>query len=151
MARLRAPIRTHPSIDMNYSIDELPQAAARLAEAIGDRRHVAFRGPMGAGKTTLISALCKHLGMADEASSPTFSIVNEYSDPSGENVVYHFDFYRLEGEADAQEIGVEDYFDSGRLCLMEWVENIGSLLPDDTLFIDITPEDATTRSLSIKA
>ena len=127
----------------------LPQAAAQLSEALGDRRLIAFEGPMGAGKTTLIAALCRHLGMADEASSPTFSIVNEYTSADGADIVYHFDFYRLEGEADALEIGVEDYFESGCLCLMEWAGNIGSLLPDETLTVTITPRPDGSRIVEL--
>ncbi|MDE7160880.1 MAG: tRNA (adenosine(37)-N6)-threonylcarbamoyltransferase complex ATPase subunit type 1 TsaE [Muribaculaceae bacterium] len=127
----------------------LPEAAARLAEAIGPHRLVAFDGPMGAGKTTLISALCRHLGMADEASSPTFSIVNEYRAADGSEKIYHFDFYRLEGPADAMEIGVDDYFTSGSLCLMEWAENIGPALPEETLTVTITPQRDGSRVVSV--
>lgn len=129
--------------------ETLEEAARRLLGAIGDRRHVALRGPMGAGKTTLVAEMCRQLGMADEASSPTFSIVNEYCDSTGNQRVLHFDFYRLEGERDAMEIGVDDYFDSGDLCLMEWPENIGAAIPDDALYIDIEVADDGTRTFTI--
>lgn len=134
---------------MKATIDTLPEAAKRLLEAIGDRRHISLRGPMGAGKTTLIAELCRQLGMSDEASSPTFSIVNEYTNPTRDRRVFHFDFYRLDGERDAMEIGVYDYFESGDLCLMEWSENIGPAIPDDTLYIDITVEDDGSRTFTL--
>lgn len=132
------------------TLDTLPEAAARLIEAIGDHRHISLRGPMGAGKTTLIAEICRQLGMVDDASSPTFSIVNEYRDATGDRRVCHFDFYRLEGERDAMEIGVDDYFDSGDLCLMEWTDNIGAALPPDTIYIDIAILDPLTREIGIK-
>lgn len=127
----------------------LPEVAGKLAPIMENHRLVAFEGPMGAGKTTLIAALCRELGMADEASSPTFSIINEYTSADGSDTIYHFDFYRLEGAEDAMEIGVEDYFNSGNLCLMEWAGNIGSLLPAETLIITITPQADGSRILDI--
>lgn len=127
----------------------LPEVAGQLARILDDHRLVAFDGPMGAGKTTLIAALCRELGMADEASSPTFSIINEYTSADGSDIIYHFDFYRLEGEEDAMEIGVEDYFNSGRLCLMEWAENIGNILPEETLVITVAPQADGSRILDV--
>lgn len=115
---------------------DLPQAARRVLVAIGGRRAVALVGAMGAGKTTLVSQICRELGAVDEASSPTFSIVNEYEVP-GSLPVYHFDFYRLESPQEALDMGVEDYFDSGALCLMEWPDRIGDLLPDDCATVEI--------------
>ena len=103
---------------------------------------------MGAGKTTFTTALCKVLGVREDAvSSPTFSIVNEYRSGSGEPV-YHFDFYRIEKTSEALDIGLYDYLDSGALCIMEWPENIEELLPEETLRVHITPTPSGTRILS---
>ena len=86
-----------------------------------------FEGEMGAGKTTLIKAICKNLGVMDEVSSPTFSIVNEYKTVEGKTV-YHFDFYRVKSIEEVYDIGVEDYFYSGNICLVEWPEKIKEIL-----------------------
>ncbi len=139
---------------MKFRIDSeaaLPEAARQLLQAAGSRRVWAFRAPMGAGKTTLISALCRELGVeADMVASPTFSIINEYVAASGEPV-YHFDFYRLENEEEAAETGAEDYFDSGAWCFVEWPEMAGRLIPEDALqvSIEVDPESgARTVTLS---
>lgn len=92
---------------------------------------------MGAGKTTIIKALCAHLEVLDNVSSPTFSIVNEYLTKSGESI-YHFDFYRLKSEEEAYNIGVEEYFESGNLCFLEWASQIPSLLPANYIEIKIS-------------
>lgn len=130
-------------------INDLSRAAAQIIEAIGDRRIVALRGNMGAGKTTLVAEMMRQLGMDDEASSPTFAIVNEYHSSNTGQTVYHFDFYRLESSAEAYDIGIEDYWDSGNLCLMEWTENIEDILPDDTLFIEIEEQPDGSRNVII--
>ena len=127
------------------SIEGLEAAAREFLNGIGDRRLVAFFAPMGAGKTTFITAICKTLGVSEDAiSSPTFAIVNEYRKASGEPV-YHFDFYRIEKLEEALDIGLYDYLDSGALCLMEWPENIEPLLPEDTLRISISVEPDGSR------
>ncbi|MCM1489649.1 MAG: tRNA (adenosine(37)-N6)-threonylcarbamoyltransferase complex ATPase subunit type 1 TsaE [Muribaculum sp.] len=131
------------------SIDDIDKAAVRLLDVIGERKIIALCGKMGVGKTTLTAALMRALQMDDEASSPTFAIVNEYHSEKTGQTVYHFDFYRLESAAEALEIGVEDYWDSGNLCLMEWTENIEDILPGDTLFVDITESDSGVRELTI--
>ncbi len=97
---------------------------------------VAFYGPMGAGKTTLIKNLCHRMGVTDEVNSPTFAIVNEYVTETGESV-YHFDFYRIKKLEEAYDIGYENYFYSGNLCLIEWPELIEPLLPEQYLRVDI--------------
>ena len=99
---------------------------------------VAFYGPMGAGKTTLIKDLCHRMGVTDEVNSPTFAIVNEYLTEAGESV-YHFDFYRIKKMEEAYDIGYENYFYSGNLCLIEWPELIEPLLPERYLRVDIQP------------
>ncbi|MDE6084488.1 MAG: tRNA (adenosine(37)-N6)-threonylcarbamoyltransferase complex ATPase subunit type 1 TsaE [Muribaculaceae bacterium] len=134
------------------SPETLPQAAAQFVEAMKGRTLFSFNAPMGAGKTTFIAAVCKALKMADEASSPTFSIVNEYhADPSEKTPfgkIFHFDFYRIETPEDALDLGLDDYFDSGVPCLMEWAENIGSLLPEETVEVTIDVDQNGVRTVS---
>lgn len=130
-------------------IADIDNAARQLLEEIGERRVVALSGKMGAGKTTLTSAMMRVLGMDDEASSPTFAIVNEYHSSKTGQTVYHFDFYRLESPAEALEIGIEDYWESGSLCIMEWTENIEAILPDDTLTVEIRELDNHSREITI--
>lgn len=130
------------------NLADLDRAAGAFLEAIGDHRLIAFYAPMGAGKTTFTTALCKHLGVREDAvSSPTFAIVNEYRTGSGE-AMYHFDFYRITKPEEALDIGLYDYLDSGRLCLMEWPENIEDLLPEETLKVHITVAPDGSRTLS---
>jgi tRNA threonylcarbamoyladenosine biosynthesis protein TsaE len=118
---------------------ELPVVAQAIVELLAEHRVVAFHGAMGAGKTTLIRAIAAVLGVTDEVTSPTFAIVNEYSTADGE-LLYHFDFYRIESTAEALDIGAGEYFDSGATCLVEWPENAAALLPPDTLHIHITTD-----------
>ena len=130
------------------SLANIDEAARTFLQEIGDRRIVAFYAPMGAGKTTFTNALCRALGVRDDAvSSPTFAIVNEYRARDGEPV-YHFDFYRIEKAAEALDIGFYDYIDSGCLCLMEWPENIETLLPEETLRVRISVAPDQSRVLS---
>lgn len=133
---------------VKYTLNELPQAAHVLLDAIGSRRHIAFYGTMGAGKTTLIKEICHRLGVnPDEVNSPTFAIVNEYDTTT--DTIYHFDFYRINSPAEALDFGLYDYLDSGCLCLMEWPEQITPLLPDDTVAVRIETIDDTTRRLTV--
>lgn len=116
----------------------LSQAAKEFASLMGDQTVYAFHGEMGAGKTTFIRALVEQLGVdPEEANSPSFSIINEYRSDTTAELIYHFDLYRLESVEEALEIGVEDYFDSGALCLLEWPERIEPLLPDDTVVVKV--------------
>lgn len=126
----------------------MDSAARQFLKEIGNHSLVAFYAPMGAGKTTFTTAICKALGVREDAvSSPTFAIVNEYRAASGEPV-YHFDFYRITKEAEALDIGLYEYLDSGSLCLMEWPENIESLLPEETLNVSISVGPDGTRTVS---
>lgn len=125
---------------------DLERAAKEFLEKIGDNTLVAFFAPMGAGKTTFTTALCKVLGVTDPVGSPTFAIVNEYMTASGDPM-YHFDFYRINKLSEAIEIGLYDYLDSGCLCIMEWPENIEELLPDETLRVNITVNPDQSRTL----
>ena len=120
------------------NLEDLPRAAQAFLQEIGDRTLLAFYAPMGAGKTIFITAVCKELGVEEDAiSSPTFAIVNEYRGNGG-RPIFHFDFYRIEKEAEALDIGLYDYLDSGQLCLMEWPQNIEALLPEESLKVQIT-------------
>lgn len=130
------------------SLEGLDAAAAAFLAALGPQRLVALHGSMGAGKTTFTTALCRCLGVREDAvSSPTFAIVNEYRTAAGEPV-FHFDFYRIEHPEEALDIGLYDYLDSGALCLMEWPENIAPLLPEETLWVDLTVNPDGSRTLS---
>ncbi len=125
---------------------DLDRAAGEFLEQIGERRLVAFYAPMGAGKTTFTTAICKRLGVTDPVCSPTFTIVNEYVTEDGESV-YHFDFYRITKPSEAIDIGLDDYLYSGCLCLMEWPENIEELLPEETLKVHIRVEPDLSRTV----
>lgn len=130
--------------------DDLDRAAAEFLEKIGDNTLVAFFAPMGAGKTTFTTAICRALGVTDPVGSPTFAIVNEYMREDGEPM-YHFDFYRINKLSEAIDIGLDDYLYSGYLCIMEWPENIEELLPEDTLRVSITVNPDQSRTLSWEA
>ena len=132
------------------SLDQLPAAAEKFVETMGDETVYAFYGDMGAGKTTFINALCRRLGVEDDVTnSPSFAIINEYRSDTTAELIYHFDLYRLEDIDEALEIGVEDYFDSGALCFLEWPERIADILPDDTVRVDIKVNDDNSRDIII--
>ena len=126
---------------------DLDRATAEFLDKIGDNTLVAFFAPMGAGKTTFTTALCKVLGVTDPVGSPTFAIVNEYLRADGD-YMYHFDFYRINKLSEAVEIGLDDYLYSGCLCIMEWPENVEELLPEDTLRVNITVNPDLSRTLT---
>ena len=115
-------------VQAEYSLSTIDDAATEVVNHIQAKVVLVF-GEMGAGKTTLIKALCRLSGVEEEVSSPTFALVNEYLSNSGDTV-YHFDMYRIEDEEEALDFGIEEYFDSGELCLVEWPQNIASLWPD---------------------
>ncbi len=123
------------------SLADIDRAADEFVELMGDETVYAFRGEMGAGKTTFINALCRRLGVeSDFTGSPTFAIVNEYRSDTTAELIYHFDLYRLENLEEALDLGFEDYLDSGALCLLEWPEIVDELLPDDTVTVEITTD-----------
>jgi len=129
-------------------LEDLERAAKEFLAAIGGNTLIAFYAPMGAGKTTFTTALCKALGVQEDAvSSPTFAIVNEYRGGLGQPI-FHFDFYRIENPAEALDIGLYDYLDSGYMCLMEWPENIEGLLPEETLKVSISVQPDGSRLVS---
>ena len=128
----------------------VPAAAQQLAAAIAEASQsiVAFEGEMGAGKTTLIRALCAALGVEDDVSSPTFALVNEYRDGRG-RPVYHFDFYRVDSEEEAARLGAAEYFDSGYLCLVEWPSHVAGLLPPQRLLVELAVTGPESRELHL--
>lgn len=129
-------------------LSEIDAAARQFLSAIDGHELVAFYAPMGAGKTTFTTAICRALGVdGDAVSSPTFAIVNEYRTAKGDPV-YHFDFYRIDRISEALDIGFYDYIDSGCLCLMEWPENIEEIIPDETLRVHIAVAGDGSRIVS---
>lgn len=130
------------------NLTELKNAAQEVINTYADDRIFLFYGNMGAGKTTFINELCLALGVTDHTSSPTFSIVNEYSTSQGN--IYHFDFYRLKNELEALDMGYEEYFYSGDYCFVEWSEKIPNLLPLHYVKISIEVLDNQHRLISIE-
>ena len=131
------------------SLETIRQTAHAFISQMDDRTVFAFHGNMGAGKTTFIKAICEELGVEDVINSPTFAIINEYrSDTTGE-LIYHFDFYRINKLSEAEDIGTEDYFYSGALCFIEWPEKIEELLPGDVVHVIITEEADGSRTVTI--
>lgn len=133
---------------MIYNITDLEEIAKQIIGQAGDKTIWIFDGEMGAGKTTLIKAICKQLGVLTAVQSPTFSIVNEYQTADGDTI-FHFDFYRLKRESEALDFGIEEYFDSGKICLLEWAEKVESLLPENCYTIQITVIDENSRNLQL--
>jgi tRNA threonylcarbamoyladenosine biosynthesis protein TsaE len=124
-------------ITMNivFSLDQIQEIAQKILDS-NPKKIILFNGEMGVGKTTLIKQLCKSLGVDDATSSPTFSLVNEYY-TSNNQTVYHFDFYRLNKETEALDMGVDDYLYSGNWCFIEWSEKIAGLIPDEHSTVSI--------------
>ena len=129
-----------------FNLSDIDTAAKRILEKVGAKT-LCFYGEMGAGKTTLIKALVKQLGAVDMGSSPTFGLVNEYHDARDILLAYHFDFYRIEDETEALDMGLEDYLNSGAWLFMEWPEKIQSLLSEDSIAIYLHFIDENTRSV----
>ena len=129
------------------NLEHLPAVAEQIAQQL-QNPVVLLQGPMGAGKTTLIKALCRHWGVADHVQSPTFQLVNEYHDAEG-NKIYHFDFYRIRDEEEAEDIGLDEYFESGERCLVEWPEKIRTLWPWEYDLLEVIPE-GNSRKIRLK-
>jgi tRNA threonylcarbamoyladenosine biosynthesis protein TsaE len=130
------------------SLETLDTIAQEIVKTWSEPPVWLFHGEMGAGKTTLIKAICRSWKVTDVMSSPTFSIVNEYETEGGEKI-YHFDFYRIKNEAEAWDIGTEEYFYSGNRCLVEWPEKIPSLIPAAYAAVSIAIENNTQRTIAI--
>ena len=135
---------------ITFTLNEIDRVAEQLAEQLAGQRTVCFYGSMGAGKTTLIRSLCAALGVADVVTSPTFALVNEYDRPGGAPV-FHFDFYRVGSPQEVFDLGYEEYFygDHGGLCLVEWPEVVGGLLPDDALRIELRVNADGSRTIEL--
>lgn len=128
-------------------LSNLPQVASELLEFASKERIFIFEGEMGAGKTTFIKSFCKTLGVEDVVSSPTYSIVNEYESQNGP--VFHFDFYRIKDIQEAYDLGYEEYFYGGGICLIEWPERVAELLPDHFVKVEIFVNEGNERIFSL--
>ena len=135
------------NMEIIFSLDEIKQVAKKIL-AEKPNKVILFHGAMGIGKTTLIKALAKELGVNDATSSPTFSLVNEYQADDNQ-MVYHFDMYRLKSEIEALDMGIEDYLYSGNWCFIEWAEKIPNLLPDDFSTINLSQSVDGKRNLRL--
>ena len=135
-------------MNLNYQLSELP-TVAKLVLDNSSSRILLFYGAMGSGKTTLIKELANQLGVKDVTSSPTFSLVNEYHTQEGE-LLFHFDFYRIEKEEEAYDMGIEEYFDRNAWCFVEWPENVENLLPLESVVIQLTINPDNSRNIQIK-
>lgn len=135
----------------NFTLDTIDQAVEWLLTQMGEARVLAFRGSMGAGKTTFITALCRAWQVEDTVGSPTFAIINQYTGIKNQQPanIYHMDLYRLSGEEEAARAGVEDALYSGDICLVEWPEKAAGLFPPDTIYIDIAVAGPVERKLII--
>ena len=133
-----------------YSLQEIDRVAADFVKILAESpsKVVAFFAEMGAGKTTFIKALCAQLGVDAEVNSPTFAIVNDYPSPNGS--VFHFDYYRIKSLSEAYDIGSEDYFYSGCICLIEWPEKMEALLPEDAIVVRISVLDDGRREMLVE-
>lgn len=132
----------------NYTLEDLPAIAKEVIKS-AKNRVLLFYGEMGVGKTTLIKEIVKQLGSKDNVSSPTFSLMNEYHTVSGEKV-YHFDFYRINNENEALDMGAEEYFYSDCWCLIEWPEKLKNLVPLNSVMISITANKDQLRTIELK-
>jgi len=130
------------------NLDEIQNTARSFLDHFRDKRIFAFYGPLGSGKTTFIKALCKELKVGDNVSSPSFSIINEYSS-TGNGEIYHFDFYRLEKQEEVYDLGYEEYFYSEKICFIEWPDMVKDILPEETVHVRIQPDEASARVLKV--
>jgi tRNA threonylcarbamoyladenosine biosynthesis protein TsaE len=134
-------------MDILFSIDQLEEVAQQII-AQNPNKVILFHGEMGVGKTTLIKQLCTSLGVQGATSSPTFSLVNEYEAPQNQ-LVYHFDFYRVNKEEEALDMGIDEYLYSGHWCFIEWAEKIENLIPEKHSVINIVALADGTRKLTL--
>ena len=135
-------------MELVFTLDNIHEAASKFLGATADYKVLALQGEMGSGKTTFTHALCIALGVNDPVTSPTFSIINQYTRANGQ-IIYHMDLYRIKDEQEAINAGIEDCLYSGNTCLIEWPEKIPAIFPDDTVYMTITTIDTNTRKLQI--
>lgn len=131
------------------SLDQIHEAAKEFVAAMGENTVFALYGKMGAGKTTFVKAVCEELGVTDMITSPTFAIVNEYRSEDTAELIYHFDFYRINKLEEVYDMGYEDYFYSGALCFIEWPELVEELLPGNTIKVSIEEQKDGTRTVTL--
>lgn len=129
------------------SLDKIHEAAKEFIANMGNNTIFAFYGKMGAGKTTFIKAVCEEFGVDDVITSPTFAIVNEYTDKN-DDPIYHFDFYRIKKIDEVYDMGFDDYVYSGHLCFMEWPELVEDILPEETVKVTITANENGSRTIA---
>jgi tRNA threonylcarbamoyladenosine biosynthesis protein TsaE len=127
----------------------ISETAKEFIQQTGNHTVFAFRGKMGVGKTTFIKAICEELGVSDTINSPSFAIINEYESGTTGATIYHFDFYRINSIQEAVNIGAEDYFNSGSLCFIEWPEKVESLLPENTVWVDMIEQEDGRRKIVV--
>ena len=131
------------------SLDQIHEAAKEFIAAMGENTVFALYGKMGAGKTTFVKAVCEELGVTDVITSPTFAIVNEYRSEDTAELIYHFDFSRINKLEEVYDMGYEDYFYSGALCFIEWPELVEELLPGNTIKVSIEEQKDGTRTVTL--
>lgn len=134
--------------EINFDLNGIEEAAKEFIQRMEDNRIFLFEGEMGAGKTTFIAEICRQLGADDDFGSPTFSLVNEYED-SSHNPIYHFDLYRIESPQEALDMGITEYFDSGEVCLVEWPDRLGCLVPEEAVKVNLRVNPDNSRTLSL--
>jgi tRNA threonylcarbamoyladenosine biosynthesis protein TsaE len=132
----------------SYSLTDIDTAAQWLLQQVGQHKIICFEAPMGSGKTTLISAMCKLLHVTESTSSPTFSIINEYK-TTDDKTIYHIDLYRIKDQEELLQIGFEDVLYSGNRCFIEWPSNGFDLIPNEALTINIAMITETERAIAI--
>ncbi|PLX17061.1 MAG: tRNA (adenosine(37)-N6)-threonylcarbamoyltransferase complex ATPase subunit type 1 TsaE [Marinilabiliales bacterium] len=131
------------------SLSDLNVVADKFLRLMRDQKTFAFFGPMGVGKTTFIKALCNELGVVEIVTSPTFALVNEYQTNQGD-VIYHFDFYRIEKIEEVYDFGYEDYFFSGNYCFIEWPDKVAEILPENVVYVQMVENSDGTRTINIR-
>ncbi|MEJ7822774.1 MAG: tRNA (adenosine(37)-N6)-threonylcarbamoyltransferase complex ATPase subunit type 1 TsaE [Chitinophagaceae bacterium] len=136
-------------MELTFSLNEIENSAKQFIAYLKDKKVVAFSGSLGAGKTTFIKELCNQLGVKENVTSPTFSIINQYRTVNN-STIFHIDLYRVEDEEEAINAGVEESIYSGDVCFIEWPEKLFSILPEDTVDVFMEPVNESKRKLVCK-